>query len=309
VSMSPAVPAVPAVPARRTRLRRLAWPALLAVAVLVPAACAEGGAPSDLASRTASRTASVATDRPESTRDAEPTAEPTRDDDAATESSRDEGGAAEPTRDDDAGAAEPTRDEDAGAEPTSVRTVERTVERTVVQSVVPTPPQAAPTQIAAETDETGDGTPTWAWWLLVAALVALAAGAWLMQRRSRRREWDRGMAAAAGEATWVARRLVTELAQIPTPQQRALTWGAGSERVGALEDRLAGLAATASEPEAAGRAQALGEAVRRAHIRLDQIVVADDTAGLTDQLWATARDLEEAVARSQPATAAPATAL
>jgi len=283
-------------PARLTRLTRvpgLAWPALLAVAVLVPAACAEGATPSDLASGTESRTASVATDRPESTRDAERTAEP--------------------TRNDDAGAAEPTRDEDAGTEPTSVRTVERTVEHTVVHSVVPaqpsdrpaeeTPAQAAPTQVAAETDETGDGTPAWVWWLLVAALVALAAGVWLMQRRSRRQEWERGMAAAAGEATWVARGLVTELAQIPTPQQRALTWGAGSERVGALEERLARLAATASEPEAANRAQALGEAVRRAHIRLDQLVVAGDTGGLTDQLWATARDLEEAVARSQPATA------
>jgi hypothetical protein len=159
-----------------------------------------------------------------------------------------------------------------------------------------TQPSAEAVAPAESTGEETSDVPPWVWLVLLLAVVAaIAAGVVLMQRRQRRQEWQNGLEAAAGEAEWVVQQVIPDLARIPTSQQRALTWGAASERVAALANRLAGLTATGPDPEAADRAQALGDAVRRANSRLDQLIVSGDETGLSDQLWAVARDLDTAV--------------
>jgi hypothetical protein len=280
----------------------------LAAAGLLLAACTEGE-PGDRPS--IGESIATATERPTSTRSLDRTTEPTRGDESAEPTRDDE--TTEPTRDDET--TEPTRDDET-TEPTTERTVERTVTETIEKSEdTEEPPQAAEPTVAAPSEtavagETGtedtESVPAWVWWLLLAAGVAAGAGVWLLQGRSRRQEWERNFASATDEAAWFASRLIPDLAHVPTPQQRALAWGAASERVGALEDRLAGLGATTSDLEATARAQDLANAVRLAHGRVDQLILAADPAALGDQLWAVGRDLDAAVQLARPPVDSPA---
>jgi hypothetical protein len=273
--------------------------AVVVTAVVILAACA-GGESSGLASRAASVTTSLeASERPTSTR-AERTAEPTGEDRTTAPGQ---------TRDDRTTAPEPTGERT--VERTVEQTLSETVEQTVGRTVVHTAATAAPTAEAAATTgaepnaaETGGAEP-WVWWLLAFLVIGLAAGAWYLQGRSRRQEWTRGVDAAVGDVAWLSRRVVPDLARAPSPQQRALTWASASDRAGMLADRLAGLAATAPDPEAAGRVQLVGDAVRRAQSRLDQLVMGEDQTGITDQLWSVSRELDAAVAAlAQPSVSA-----
>jgi hypothetical protein len=284
--------------------RRAGLPAGLAgiaAVVLLTSACGSGEGSLELPSRTA-----TGTERPTITRDAGGTAEPTserteRETSEPEETETEESGSEEteeaaPTRD-----PEPTREpEPAESEDEEEPTREATREATVEVTVEATATAAA----AGETGTTGDaddGVPPWVWWLLIAGVVALVAGAWFMQRRNTRLAWENAVQAATEDAEWIVRRLIPDLAAAPSPQQRALAWGAAAERVGMLEQGLAGLAATAPDPQAAARAGALGDAVRQAHGRVDRMVLAADETALAEQLWAVARDLDEAVAAARPA--------
>jgi hypothetical protein len=264
--------------------------AVVVTAVVLLAACGDGES-SGLASRTASVTASLeASERPTSTR-AERTAEPTGENRTT---------APEPTRDERTTAPEPTGERT--VERTVAQTVERTVERTVVHTIAtaePTAEVAATTPGSEPAAADTDGVEPWAWWLLVFVLIGLGAGAWFLQVRSRRQEWVRGVDSAVGEVAWLSRRVVPDLARAPSPQQRMLIWASASVRVGTLADGLAGLAARAPDPEAAGRVQVVGDAVRRAQTRLDQLVTAEDQTRITDELWSVSRELDAAVAALQ----------
>jgi hypothetical protein len=296
-----------------TRTAKYAGAATLVLLLLT--ACGDDGLPEGVASGTG-----TPGERPTITRDAERTAEPTR---TAAEPTREE---AEPTREEatreEATREEPTSESGPTGEPTrgdesnepsatGERTVivERTVERTVTESAQA--PEPTGTVVAGEETvppEDTDGVPPWAWLLLIVPIAGAGFAIWALQRRNTRQAWESGLEAAAGEATWVVRRVIPDLARAPGPQQRALAWGGAAGRVGDLEERLAGLAATAPEPQAAARAQDLGDAVRQAHGRLDQMIVAADPATLSDQLWAVARDLDDAVAAALPPAPATATA-
>jgi hypothetical protein len=296
---------------RVTRTAKYAGAATLMLLLLT--GCGEGGLPEDLPSRTG-----TPTDRPSITRDAERTTEPTRED---TEG-EDAGAAVDPTREEsEPTREEPTREEEPTDDPEPTReeandppaTVERTaviVERTVQQTVTATAaaPGPTPTVVAGEETvppEDTDGVPPWAWLLLLATLAGVGAVIWGLQRRNTRELWRSGLETAAGEAEWLVRRVIPDLAQAPGPQGRALLWGAASERVGALEQRLAGLAATAPDLDSASRAQSLAGAVRQAHSRLDQLILSEDRASLTEQLWTVARTLDETVTETMTPTSAP----
>jgi hypothetical protein len=298
---------------RVTRTAKYAGAATLALLLLT--GCGEGGLPEDRPSLTG-----TPTDRPSITRDAERSTEPTREDSEPT--GEDAGSAPDPTREEsEPTREEPTRDEEEPAddpEPTREEeandppaTVERTaviVERT--QTVTATAePEPTPTVVAGEETvppEDTDGVPPWAWLLLLATLAGVGAVIWGLQRRNVREAWGGGLETAAGEAEWLVRRVIPDLAQAPGPQERAFVWGAATERVGALEQRLAGLAATAPDLESASRAQTLAGAVRQAHSRLDQLIAAEDRASLTEDLWAVARTLDDTVTQTMtPTTPAP----
>jgi hypothetical protein len=178
------------------------------------------------------------------------------------------------------------------------------VERTVTATAEA--PEPTPTAVAGEETvppEDTEEVPPWAWLLLLATLAGVGAVIWGLQRRNTRELWGSGLDTAAGEAEWLVRRVIPDLAQAPGPQERALIWGAASERVGALEQRLAGLAATAPDLDSASRAQSLAGAVRQAHSRLDQLIMSGDRTSLTEQLWTVARALEDTVTETMTPTA------
>lgn len=172
-------------------------------------------------------------------------------------------------------------------EVTRTETATPTQTATPTETPTPTPSEslsAAPEPVADE----GGGVPAPVWWALVAALLGLAG--FLVVRGRRRSAWDDEVAAAQGDAEWFARELLPQLQQTRTPDALAGAWHVSAARVGAAEDRLTGLEASAPDDARRARSRALRDAVRGARAEVEDIVAARDAASMPVRLAdATAR--------------------
>ena len=134
------------------------------------------------------------------------------------------------------------------------------------------------------------------WWLLAAlVLAALAGGAAAWARARRRNGWRADLRSAEDEVSSFARVLLPELRQSRSLDQVVGGWDVGSTRVGAAEDRLTVLEASAPSDVDGSRAQTLRDAVRTARQRLDSLTVVAPHETWALDLDEVASDLEVAL--------------
>jgi hypothetical protein len=179
--------------------------------------------------------------------------------------------------------------------PTQTVTTTARQDRTTTTSAA-----AAPTTSAAAPAADTNTTP-WLWWLLGALAVAIAVLIPLLLRARRRGAWRADLEAAEGEVGWLARVLLPELRQASSLDQVAAGWAVGQGRVAALEDRLAGLEASAPDEPGRTRARTLRDAVGTVRRRLNVLITSGQVDTLQREFDAVAAELEAALATSRPA--------
>jgi hypothetical protein len=151
----------------------------------------------------------------------------------------------------------------------------------------------------AQADTVDDDVPAWVWWVLAAVLVALAALAWVLLARSRRRRaWREQLQAAEAELAWMARELLPQLRATGSVEGVAGGWQVGLPRVTAAEDQLTVLESSAGDDADRARAHGLREAVRTARAKVEGLT----TEGPHDT-WM--QDLDDAIATLEGALAPP----
>jgi hypothetical protein len=270
--------------------------AVLAVAATLLLACGGGGVPDlpQTPTRTADALPTVSA-RPEASRTSAPAEEP-------AEASEKPADSAAPDTSRSAARPEPTEEAATTAPPP-----ERTATRSALAlptpaAASPTPTQTPPSTAAAPAATATDpADATSSWWLLLAVVVAAVVGVLLVLRRSRRRTaWRSELDDAEDEVAWLARTLIPELRRAASPEQAAGGWLVGSNRVGALADRLTALEATAPDEAGRARARELRTAVRTASSRLDSVISSGRLDNLQWDLDAVAVDLETAVDDRSP---------
>ena len=132
-------------------------------------------------------------------------------------------------------------------------------------------PEATPED--ATPDEAA-GTPAWVWWLLAASVLAAVAGTIAAVVHARRKHrWREELAATEVDVGWFARELLPNLRRSTSLDQVVGGWHVGSARVGAAEDRLTALEASAPTDEDRTRARTLRDAVRQARQRLESLAL------------------------------------
>lgn len=197
--------------------------------------------------------------------------------------------------------------------PTATRTVTATETATETETETPSPtasptptptesptPSPSPSPSAAAAATENSGAPAWLWWLLAALAVALAIGIPLLLRARRRQAWRSDLAAAEGEVAWFARALIPELRRAGSADQIAGGWAVASSRVGALEDQLVGLEASAPDDANRARASVLRDAVRQSRVQLEELVRSGVPGALFRDLDAIAARLETALQAVRP---------
>ena len=142
--------------------------------------------------------------------------------------------------------------------------------------------------------------PAGVWWLLAALVAGLAIGVPLVLRSRRRRAWQSDFATGQAEATWLTRELLPELRRAGSREQVAGGWAVSSARVGALEDDLTALEATAPDDPDRARARALRDAVRAARVRVEALVVPGSDESTSAVLDGVINDLELALRPAGP---------
>ncbi len=85
---------------------------------------------------------------------------------------------------------------------------------------------------------------------------------------------------------WFGRELLPQLQQTGTPDALAGGWQVSAARVGAVEDRLTGLEASAPDEQRAARARTLRDAVRTSRTDVESLVATRDQAATPVQLAA-----------------------
>jgi hypothetical protein len=199
--------------------------------------------------------------------------------------------------------AEPEPEQSDSAE--APETPSETPEPSPTESATPTAtaeasPTTPPEDAEAEEGEDSDGVPAGVWWLLAALAAGLAIGVPLVLRSRRRRAWQSAFATGQDEATWLTRELLPELRRAGSREQVAGGWAVSSARVGALEDELTALEATAPDDSDRARARALRDAVRAARMRVEALVVPDSDESTSAVLDGVINDLELALRPAGP---------
>jgi len=116
----------------------------------------------------------------------------------------------------------------------------------------------------------------------------------------RRQAWRSDLAAAEGEVAWFARALIPELRRAGSADQIAGGWAVASSRVGALEDQLVALEASAPGDADRARASVLRDAVRQSRVQLEELVRSGVPGALFRDLDAIAARLETALQAVSP---------
>jgi len=135
--------------------------------------------------------------------------------------------------------------------------------------------------------------------------VGLAIGVPLVLRSRRRRAWQSAFATSQAETTWLTRELLPELRRAGSREQVAGGWAVSSARVGALEDDLTALEATAPHDPGRARARALRDAVRAARVRVEALVVPGSDESTSAVLDGVTNDLELALQQLEPESPRP----
>ncbi|MFG1816328.1 hypothetical protein ACGFIF_21410 [Kribbella sp. NPDC049174] len=150
------------------------------------------------------------------------------------------------------------------------------------------------------TSAESDGAPTWLWWVLGAALLALAIGIPLLVRASHRREWRADLASAEDEVAWFARVLIPELRGQASPAEASGGWNIAESRVAAVEDRLTALEPSAPDDAAQLRAVSLRDAVRAARSSIRETLESGRPDTMAQDLDAVAAQLEQVLGPPAP---------
>ena len=159
----------------------------------------------------------------------------------------------------------------------------------------PSSSSSAPPSEGAEGTSADNGTPSWVWWLLVAAGLAAALAALLVPRARRRRAWDSDLAAAEAEAAWFARHLLPQLQQAGSADELAGGWSVSEGRVTSLEDQLTSLESTARDEPRRTRSRELRDAVRVARRGVEDLVNTGAETSIARGLSTITTDLEAAL--------------
>ncbi|HKE53117.1 MAG TPA: hypothetical protein VKE25_16565 [Actinomycetes bacterium] len=99
---------------------------------------------------------------------------------------------------------------------------------------------------------------------------------------------------------WFARALIPELRRAGSADQIAGGWAVASSRVGALEDQLVALEASAPGDADRARASVLRDAVRQSRVQLEELVRSGVPGALFRDLDAIAARLETALQAVSP---------
>ena len=208
-----------------------------------------------------------------------------------------------PTRSDSSAEPEPEPSGSAEtSEPVSQIPTETPSEAPTPSATAEASPTTPPEDADDETAEDSEGVPAGVWWLLAALVAGLAIGVPLVVRSRRRRAWQSDFATSQAEATWMTRELLPGLRRAGSREQVAGGWAVSSARVGALEDDLTALEATAPTDSQRARARALRDAVRGARVRVEALVVPGSVESTSAVLDGVINDLELAL---RPAGAEP----
>ena len=197
-----------------------------------------------------------------------------------------------PTKSDSAETSEP-----ASATPSETPSPTASATPTATAEASPTTP---PEDADDGTAEDSEGVPAGVWWLLAALVAGLAIGVPLVVRSRRRRAWQSDFATSQAEATWMTRELLPGLRRAGSREQVAGGWAVSSARVGALEDDLTALEATAPTDSQRARARALRDAVRAGRVRVEALVVPGSDDSTSAVLDGVTNDLELALRPAGP---------
>ena len=160
------------------------------------------------------------------------------------------------------------------------------------------PPTSSAPAAESSSPETATGsgsgdeedTQSW-WWLLIPVLAIAAVVAWLILRRSRRRQaWEARLASAESEIGWFARDLIPQLRGSGSAAGVSGGWAVAVPRVTSLDDDLSQLITTAPGDPQRARALTMRDAVRTARDRVAAV------AGSTDPDAQWLLDLDDAQA-------------
>jgi hypothetical protein len=195
---------------------------------------------------------------------------------------------------------EPTATAPTTIQPTTQPTTEPTTQPTTQPTTGPT---TGPTTPATETQPTPNEVNDahhWWWVALAVVLVGGVVAALLVRRGRGRRAWEDQLADAEREVAWIARDLVPQLRGSASAAEVAAGWAVASPRVVGLDDRLAGLVATAPGDPERDRARALRGAVRTSLFRMNTLTAAGAHADWVSGLDEVQAPLLEALVPHRP---------
>ena len=278
-----------------------------AVAIAVLTSCAGGGAieapasPSRSASQLPTPTVSLPTPTRSAARPEIPSPTPTKPSPVLSSSRPTE----EPTP-----PQEPTPTRSATEDPSRSPIREETTTTTATQTVTAAPspstvtrsvtispsPTASPSPSSSATGESAETSAvSWFWWALAGLLLAAAVATPLLVRAHRRRVWRADFATAEQGVAWFARVLVPELGQSGSLDQVAGGWTVGANRIGAVEDRLTILEASAPDETTRTGTRTLRDAVRASRGRVEELLQSGNPEAISPTLNGVAAELEAAL--------------
>jgi hypothetical protein len=154
-------------------------------------------------------------------------------------------------------------------------------------------PTASPSPSSSAAAESAEaGAVSWFWWALAGLLLAAAVATPLFVRAHRRRVWRAAFATAEQDVAWFARVLLPQLGQSGSLDQVEGSWTVEANRIGAVEDRLTGLEASAPDDATRTSTRTLRDAVRASRGRVEELLQSGDPEAISPTLNEVAGQLE-----------------